>query len=438
MRQLADGVMTQLASLLTHVFFRHVEVEGGEELPRRGPLVVVANHTNGLVDGLLLMTTLRRYPRFLGKSTLWKILPLRPLLKLAGVVPVHRRSDHDAPEGANEASFRTARDILARGGVLAVFPEGISHNEPALQPLRTGAARIALSAAAEGTADVATIAVGLVYDHKATFRSRALVRVGPARPVATRVEEYRSEPRAAVRALTADMAAQLHQVVATYRSWQEAELLAGIADLVVADSGELADRERIAASLAAVDLDASGPGRDLKEAYQAYRRDLALMGLTDAQVTARYGRRYRAALGWSLFKVVVALPAGLLGAAVHVVPYQVMKRLGRVPKDDSIKSTVKLGGCLALFTIDYLVIADYVRRRRGWLAAAIAFLAAPLSGYATLRLSERAKSAGGLLEGARIVRSRRAVLPTVLAHRNDVVRRALALAGAAPPVPASA
>jgi 1-acyl-sn-glycerol-3-phosphate acyltransferase len=83
MRQVADGVMTWLASLLTHVFFRHVEVEGTDNLPRHGPLVVIANHSNGLVDGLLLMTALRRYPRFLGKSTLFRILPLRPFLKFA-------------------------------------------------------------------------------------------------------------------------------------------------------------------------------------------------------------------------------------------------------------------------------------------------------------------------------------------------------------------
>ena len=441
--------MTQLASLLTHVFFRHVEVEGADNLPARGPLVVLANHSNGLVDGLLLMTTLRRYPRFLGKSTLFRILPLRPFLKLAGVVPVYRRSDasagHDGRDGLdperNEASFRTSRELLARGGVVAVFPEGVSHNEPELQPLRTGAARIALSAADEGTVTVATVAVGLVYDAKATFRSRALVRVGPPSPVAPWLSDYRDDPRDTVRRLTDDMATQLHGVVSTYRSWQEAEVLAGIADLVVAPVGRapsgtpdedpptLADRDRVAARLATLDLDATPGGAAMVDAYQAYRRDLVLMGLTDAQVTARYGWRCQRALAWSLFKVAAALPPGVVGAVVHAVPYQVVKAAAKLPRNESIRSTVKLVGCFFLFSAEYLVIAEVVRRRRGVVAGACALVAAPLSGYAALRLSERVKSAGGLIEGGRIVGSRRTQLPTVLAHRAEVVRLARTVVG---------
>ena len=72
--------MTALARLLVRVFFRSIEIQDGENLPASGPVVLVANHTNGLVDGLLLMATLGRYPRFLGKSTLFKIPPRWPFL----------------------------------------------------------------------------------------------------------------------------------------------------------------------------------------------------------------------------------------------------------------------------------------------------------------------------------------------------------------------
>jgi 1-acyl-sn-glycerol-3-phosphate acyltransferase len=95
-RRVADGVMGTLARLLVHIFFRRVEVEHGEAIALGVPTVLVANHTNGLVDGLLPMAALRRYPRFLGKSTPFKILPVWPFLKLAGVVPVYRSKDGES------------------------------------------------------------------------------------------------------------------------------------------------------------------------------------------------------------------------------------------------------------------------------------------------------------------------------------------------------
>ena len=196
-RRPGDWVMTRFARLLIHVFFRRVELEGGENLPATGPVVLVANHINGLVDGLLLMATLSRYPRFLGKSTLFKIPPLWPLLKLAGVIPVFRTID-GVPGDHNVSAFATCHDLLRRGGVVAVFPEGISHDEPTLQPLKTGAARIALEAGFDGEIDgVQSIAVGLVYDAKARFRSTRAACGSASRP--TSVTGWRPTGRTAVK-----------------------------------------------------------------------------------------------------------------------------------------------------------------------------------------------------------------------------------------------
>ena len=222
--------------------------------------MLVANHTNGLVDGLLLMAALRRYPRFLGKSTLFKIPPLWPFLKLAGVIPVHRAAD-GAAGSDNVLAFATSHTLLREGHVVAVFPEGVSHDEVARQSLRTGATRIALEAADGGGAeDLVTLAVGLVYDAKARFRSRALVRVGEPVAVAQWVEASRRDQRATVRAVTEDLAAQLDRVSPSFASWAQAKQLSWIAELVVRggedsedSAGEvgLADKVHVAACLAA-------------------------------------------------------------------------------------------------------------------------------------------------------------------------------------------
>ena len=193
--------------------------------------MLVADHRNGLVDGLLLMAALPRYPRFLGKSTLFHHPLLWPFLQVGGVIPVHRVQDGGSPDGNRQAFDRCLR-LLEQRALVAVFPEGISHDEPSLQALRTGAARIALSATSAGVPGVQTVAVSLVYDDKQRFRSRALVRVGAPRPAWPWMEGYRTDPHRAVRSLTEDLAERLRQEGTEYRSWAEASELGAVADAV--------------------------------------------------------------------------------------------------------------------------------------------------------------------------------------------------------------
>ena len=374
--------MRRLAKLLVRLFFRRIEVEGLAELPADAPTVLVANHINGLVDALLLMATLPRFPRFLGKSTLFRILPLWPFLKLAGVVPVYRAKDGEST-ARNEGSFRTCRLLLARKAEVALFPEGISHDESMLQPLKTGAARIALGAAVDdGVPGVVVVPVGLSYDAKARFRSRALVHAGPAQDADRWCGGYRGDPHQAVRAMTAELAERLSAVSPTYRSWVQATELRQIAEIVdrTADAPADGDVDLARLEVTARNLaDAEESGRRpqqfdaLRRAFTEYERDLALLGLSDEQISdSNHPGRRSLALAWAATRVLAALPAAAIGALVHVVPYQIMKRVGAVPTNESIKATVKLLGCFVLFTLVYVVLGVVVGETWGPWAGLIA------------------------------------------------------------------
>ena len=162
-------------------------------------------------------------------------------------------------------------------------------------------------------------------------------------------------------------------------------------------------------------------------AFAVYERDLNVLGVNDAQLVARFPRRRRLAVLWSAVMVLVALPFAAIGALVHLVPFQIMKQVGKRPANEGIKATVKLLGCFVLFTLTYVVVGVLVGRAFGAWAGLAAAVAAPWCGYVAVRFAERVKRIGGVVEGYRIVRGRRSVVATALVHRAAVVTEACSL-----------
>ena len=94
-------------------------------MPPSGPLVIVANHRNALVDPLILIATLPRTLRPVAKAPLFRHPILAPFLRLAGALPVHRRQDpgqrpraerRHVPCGGDRASAGRGDPHLPGGG----------------------------------------------------------------------------------------------------------------------------------------------------------------------------------------------------------------------------------------------------------------------------------------------------------------------------------
>ena len=135
------GWIRLLVRFVTAIWCRSVETVGVQHVPRGGvPLIVVANHENGLIDPLLIASRLPIAPRFLAKSTLWKNPVLKFLFMLGRVVPVHRKQD--AAEGAdmkkNAETFEIAGRVLAPSQLAYPGTDVAHERRPMCRPFGVG------------------------------------------------------------------------------------------------------------------------------------------------------------------------------------------------------------------------------------------------------------------------------------------------------------
>jgi 1-acyl-sn-glycerol-3-phosphate acyltransferase len=116
-----------------------VELRGTEHIPATGGVILVANHES-LFDPWLLALATPRPVRYMAKSELWRHKVVGRALESFGAFPVER--------GAGDATaISNAADLLRRGEVLGIFPQGTS-KQLERRPYHRGAARLALATGA--------------------------------------------------------------------------------------------------------------------------------------------------------------------------------------------------------------------------------------------------------------------------------------------------
>jgi len=196
-----------------HWFYSDIPVTGRNNIPVNAPLLIAVNHQNALVDSLIVGWVIPRRITMTAKATLTDNPLVALLFKTVGVVPLRRTSDEarkstEVPvdRSRNTEAFREILDLLERRGAVLIFPEGKSHNEFGLEPLRSGMARLALQARDERSiAGVKILPVGLVFENKGEPGTIAGVNIGE--PI-----EMDVWPNADHVALTEEIAIRLRRV----------------------------------------------------------------------------------------------------------------------------------------------------------------------------------------------------------------------------------
>ncbi|KAI1798228.1 acyltransferase [Ganoderma leucocontextum] len=257
--------LRQISDWALRYYSEVYNVDGEENVPHDGPLIITSCHHNEILDiATLAVTTPHGRPVcFWAKSTLFRNPLVGAILLSSGSIPVARNpnvapvpseqpgSPGPALSKANEALFKETIKALEREEVIGVFPEGTSYTEPSIAQVKDGASRAALAYVrwAQETRGgqgkrLQIVPVGVVYTDKTQYQSRVCVRWGKPIDVEAFVEEHGSEAdgdkdrldsRDVIKALTTEIEKRLLALTINAPDWDTLYATAMARDILWAD-----------------------------------------------------------------------------------------------------------------------------------------------------------------------------------------------------------
>lgn len=430
-------IITALLNIILRIFFRRVEVAGLERVPKNRAVIFVLNHPNGLVDPLFILCFAPRPVSLLGKSTLFKMPVIGWLARAMDTLPVYRQQDKGEDASRNRETFQKCRDLLERGGSLALFPEGVSHSEPSLRPLKTGAARIALGAASAGiNKELLIVPAGLYYTAKAMFRSSALLYFGePIKVNPVPLDENGEPPREAARLLSEQLGVALRQVTLNADQRQALDIVAQAEEIFSSVQAaepslatELQVKKRFVEGYEFYRTNAPEKLAEIEARIRQYAQQLQLAGVdVDHLSAATRATPSKAIL--RVLRFLLSLPFALLGIVIHYPAYRLSgilaKRFSR--NDDDVVSTIKVLASVLLFPLTWIICVAFCAWQYGWLVALAALVCLPLLGFVAVRFAEDFDETLGATKAIVVFIRRGYYAKRLLAERKAIRSEILAL-----------
>ena len=416
------------------LFFRRIETVNAEVAPEKGGLIFVLNHPNGLIDPALVFVALPRRISFLAKSTLFQMPVISFLLRTVEALPLYRKIDAGEDVSKNQKTFEVCRALLKKGGSIALFPEGVSHNSPTLLPAKTGAARIALGTVSGGADlppfDLDIVPVGLYYTNKTTFRSEALLHFGePFRVEPVELDSDGQPPREAVKQLTNKIENALLEV--TLNAESEAKLdTANIAERIFSSAAEnenLGDKFEFLQNFVAGTSDERDVPVEklLTDKLHEYDKKLDAYGieaehLSLAQFSRWFVVREAFIQAWLLL---ILSPLAVIGAIFHFPAYKLCKLFSYLYTRhgaDDVVSTVKILAGMVFMPLTWLIIAAVLYF---FFDGRIALLSLPVSlmcGYIALYTLEQIEELSGWAKAIWLFLTKREAFLRMFVKRREL------------------
>ena len=439
-------------------YFKRIERFHSERVPPRGPVLFASNHPNSLTDAFVIGTSVPRKVNFVGTVQLFKFAPVKWLLSHCGVIPVNRMRDDPRAMRTVLNTFEACYRVLERGEAVAIFPEGITHDDPQLKAVKTGAARMALELEDRhnGKLGLQIVPVGLTFSAKQYYRSEALVHFGEPIRVTDYLAAYAANRHRGIQALIAEVEHRIQQLILHLPRLERTRIIDAVKRLyldrlwvgntvinepVTPQAGKLLLLQAISRAVDFAFANHPARAEEFMRKLAIYEAALRRLRLPE-RVLAHFPER-RWMLHQSLLWVLVAVlcaPVALYGWIHRLVPTLLLSvivaKSEKTPADKTNISTATILGGVVVFTGFYGLCVFVFHQFFGWKETLVYACSLPptsLAAYCYLRGLKRfaasARAAIVLMRAPRAARRlqvwRSELIGLIDAEREEFLRAEL-------------
>ena len=358
------GIYRLLQALLwatLGLYFRRIVFKNQERLTSKGPLLVISNHPNTVIDPLMALYRMPTICHLLANYSLFKNPISGFLLSNLFCIPIQRIAD--VPEGQplkNDEAFKKCDDHLLAGGCIYIAAEGTSWPERVIRPFKTGTARIAFNAEmkADFKLNLRILLIGITYSDGLKFGSDVRVEVGELVSVDEWQAEYVREPRKVVQEFTDHIESKMRDLTIHCKDAEEDNFLKKLETILNAENpldteGGYQRSKKLLKVLHAWQISDEQGFKAFKNQVETYFSKLNTFKIKD--LNTEKGDAFM------LPKLIVSSPIFIYGFINNIIPAWLSnKMIGWLRQHEAYDTTVRYTSGLVLFPLFWWIQAKIV------------------------------------------------------------------------------
>jgi len=202
-----------LMRITLRVYYKRIIIDGIDNLPKEGAIILASNHPNSFLDSVILGCHMPNRLFYIARSDVFNSPLKQWILGKFQLIPIYRLQEGIENLDKNKDTFKKCHELLNEDGWINIFSEGICIQEKRLRKLKKGTARIALDYVSEFNKPLHIVAVGMNYMEPMKFRKEVIIGLNTAFDAQQITPRFNESPPQSITAFNNLLTEKLKEVV---------------------------------------------------------------------------------------------------------------------------------------------------------------------------------------------------------------------------------